>query len=136
MNHLYFGPNFVFLSTALAYFSQCFLLIFCRWPTMVANIFTNQFLLTHFYESIFIKNISNSLVAPFFLNHVDCLKEPRNFISRIIHVWSLFCSIRLFASLYFLPILLENYFFILLCFFCCVEFYLIFICIAQSLFIQ
>ena len=36
------------------------------------------------------------------------LKELRNRISRIIRFWSLFCSIRVYASLHFLPILLEN----------------------------
>ena len=37
------------------------------------------------------------------------LKELRNRISRIIRLWSLLCSIRVYASLHFLPILLENY---------------------------
>ena len=37
-------------------------------------------------------------------------KEQRNCISRIIRVWSLFCSMRVYTSLHFLPILLENYF--------------------------
>ena len=36
------------------------------------------------------------------------LKELRNRISRIIRLWSLFCSIRVYPSLHFLPILLEN----------------------------
>ena len=36
------------------------------------------------------------------------LKELRNRISRIIRLRSLFCSIRVYASLHFLPILLEN----------------------------
>lgn len=35
----YFGPNFVFLGTALGCFNQCFFLIFRRQPTMVADIF-------------------------------------------------------------------------------------------------
>ena len=38
----------------------------------------------------------------------NLLKELRNRISRIIRFWSLFCSIRVYASLHFLPILLEN----------------------------
>ena len=42
------------------------------------------------------------------------LKELRNRFSRIIRLWSLFCSIRIYASLHFLLIRLENYFFILL----------------------
>ena len=37
------------------------------------------------------------------------LKELRNRISRIIRLWSLLCSIRLYTRLHFLPILLENY---------------------------
>ena len=40
LNHLYFGPNFVFWGIALGRFSQCFFLIFRRRPTMVAVIFT------------------------------------------------------------------------------------------------
>ena len=36
------------------------------------------------------------------------LKELRNRISRIIRLWSLFCSIWIYASLHFLPILLES----------------------------
>ena len=36
------------------------------------------------------------------------LKELRNCILRNIRVWSLFCSVRVYISLYFLPILLEN----------------------------
>ena len=39
----------------------------------------------------------------------EVLKELRNCISRIIRVWSLFCSIRVYTSLHFLPILLVNY---------------------------
>ena len=42
------------------------------------------------------------------------LKELRNRISRIIRLWSLFCSIRVYASLHFLLIHLENSFFIFL----------------------
>ena len=33
LNHLYFGPNFVFLGTALGRFSQCFFLTIKRLPT-------------------------------------------------------------------------------------------------------
>ena len=36
------------------------------------------------------------------------LKELQNHISRIICLWSLFCSILVYASLHFLPIPLEN----------------------------
>ena len=36
------------------------------------------------------------------------LKELRNYISRIIRVWSLFCSIRVYKSQHFLRIRLEN----------------------------
>ena len=57
----------------------------------------------------------------------NSLKELRNCISRIICVWSLFFSIRVYGSLHFLPILLENYRFLSFCAFCviclfCVEF--------------
>ena len=45
---------------------------------------------------------------------VKVLNELRNCISRIICLWSLFCSIRVCTSLHFLPILLENQFFIIL----------------------
>ena len=68
------------------------------------------------------------------------LKELRNRFSRIIRLWSLFCSIRIYASLHFLLIRLENYFFSFCAFdlFCllCVEFDVIFITFAQSLFGQ
>ena len=40
LNNIYFGPNFVIFGTALRCFSQCFFLIFCRWLTIMANIFT------------------------------------------------------------------------------------------------
>ena len=36
------------------------------------------------------------------------LKELRSFISRIIRLWSLICSIRVYVSLHFRQILLEN----------------------------
>ena len=59
------------------------------------------------------------------------LKELRNRISRIIRLWSLFCSILVYASLHFLPIPLENKFlsFCAFCLFCllCVELDVIFI---------
>ena len=64
-------------------------------------------------------------------NVKSTLKELRNRISRIIRLWSLFCSIRVYASLHFLQILLENQFFIILLFLSflpvCVEFDVIFI---------
>ena len=37
------------------------------------------------------------------------LKDPWNCTSRIILVWSLFCSIRVYRSLHFLPILLDSF---------------------------
>ena len=37
------------------------------------------------------------------------LKELRNCIPQIIRVWSLFCSIWVYKSPHFLPILLENW---------------------------
>ena len=44
LNHLYFGPNFVFWGTALGRFSRgVFFSIFRRRPTMVVNIFTQCF---------------------------------------------------------------------------------------------
>ena len=43
-------------------------------------------------------------------------KELRNFILRIICLWSLFCSIQVYASQHFLPILLEASFFVYQCF--------------------
>ena len=42
------------------------------------------------------------------------LKELQNCILRIIRIWSLFCSIWIYASLHFLLFLLENYFFVFL----------------------
>ena len=47
------------------------------------------------------------------------IKELRNCISRIIRVWSLFCSLWVYTSLHFLPILLENYFCALFLFSAC-----------------
>ena len=68
-------------------------------------------------------------------------KELQNRISRIIRLWSLFCPVRVYASLDFLLIHLENYF-LSLCAFCLfcqlhVEFDVIFInfiTFGQSLF--
>ena len=40
LNHLYFGPSFVFWGTALGRFSQWFFLIFRHRPITVADIFT------------------------------------------------------------------------------------------------
>ena len=41
LNHLYFGPSFLFGGTAIRRFRQCFVfLIFHRQSTMVADIFT------------------------------------------------------------------------------------------------
>ena len=42
------------------------------------------------------------------LHTATSLKELQNCIPRIIHVWSLFCSVRVYKSLHFQPILLEN----------------------------
>ena len=50
LNHLYFGPNFVFWRIALGRFSQCFFLIFRRRPTMVGKIFTQPTLLPPAYH--------------------------------------------------------------------------------------
>ena len=69
------------------------------------------------------------------------LKELRNRISHVIRLWSLFCSILVYASLHFLLIHLENYFlsFCGFCLFCllCLKFDVIFIhfiTFAQSFF--
>ena len=43
-----------------------------------------------------------------FMQFETQLQELRNFISRIIPVWSLFWSLRVYASLRFLSILLEK----------------------------
>ena len=47
MNHLYFGPDFIFWGTTLGCFSQCFLKIFRRRPTLAVDIFTQIFLLEY-----------------------------------------------------------------------------------------
>ena len=47
LNHLYFGPSFVFWRTALGRFSQCVFLIFRPWSTMVTEIFTQPPLSHH-----------------------------------------------------------------------------------------
>ena len=57
------------------------------------------------------------------------LKELRNCILRIILVWSLFCLMRIYVGLHFLQFLLENYFFVLLCF---VLFFLFWIKCSES----
>ena len=44
------------------------------------------------------------------------LKELRNFILCIIHVGSLFCSVRVYISLHFLPIIFVKLGFVFLCF--------------------
>ena len=69
------------------------------------------------------------------------LKELRNRISHVIRLWSLFCSILVYASLHFLLIHLENYFslfcaFCLLCLFCVKidVIFIHFITFAQSFF--
>ena len=40
LNHLYFGPSFVFGGLLQGVLASVFFFIFCRWSTMVANIFT------------------------------------------------------------------------------------------------
>ena len=52
-------------------------------------------------------------------NIKKALKEPRNCTLRIIRVWKLFCSLLVYTSLHFLPILLENYFCALFLFSAC-----------------
>ena len=42
LNHLYFGPSFVFWGTALGRFSQSFFFLFRPWSTMVTDIFTQH----------------------------------------------------------------------------------------------
>ena len=73
-------------------------------------------------------------VKEFIFNKVaslQTLKELRNCISSIIRMWSLFCSIRVYARLHFLTILLETRFlsFRVFCAFClfCIELDVIFI---------
>ena len=61
---------------------------------------------------------SNNMIKPFLAgdndekrvrNSVkDILKVLRKYVPRIIRVWSLFCSIRVYKGLHFLPVLLEN----------------------------
>ena len=59
------------------------------------------------------------------------LKELRNFILYIIHAWSLFCSLQIYISLHFLPIILKKlaFCFSVFCVFCliCFELEVIFI---------
>ena len=59
------------------------------------------------------EGIFNFLTLPFLIHLLPVisfrllflLKEPRNCILCIIHVWSLFYSVRVYISLHFLPIL-------------------------------
>ena len=90
------------------------------------------------------KSKKSDVAATFRLHSAQCkiaLKELRNRISHIIRLWSLFCSILVYASLHFLRIHLENYFlsFCGFCLFCllCLKFDVIFIhfmTFAQSFF--
>ena len=48
----------------------------------------------------------------FVYNFVAPLKELRNCILRIIRLWSVFCSVLVYISLHFLPILLVFIFFV------------------------
>ena len=80
----------------------------------------------------------SDVAATFRLHSAQCkiaLKELRNRVSHIIRLWSLFCSILVYASLHFLLIHLENYF-LSFCGFC-LKFDVIFIhfiTFAQSFF--
>ena len=63
-------------------------------------------------------------------SYIKLLKELRNCLLRTSLEWPLFCSIRVYTSLYFLPILLENLFFCLPAVFvitACSEFHVLFI---------
>ena len=69
----------------------------------------------NFSEENFDEELRANLRERCVKNHVsfenvflDTLKELRNCIPHLIRVWSLFCSIRVYKSLHFLPILLEN----------------------------
>ena len=55
---------------------------------------------------------------PFYTSCIIALKELKSCILRIIHVWSLFCSIWVYTSLYILLVLLENWVFPFLYFLC------------------
>ena len=67
------------------------------------------------FEFVFSTLSNNNYKLLITYQRVDVyLKELRNRISRIIRVWSLFCSIRVYASQHFLQILVENQFFIVL----------------------
>ena len=59
------------------------------------------------YDNIHHNNHSTTF-ADLLVKNVPGLKELRNCISRITCVWSLFCSIRVYKSLRFLPILLKK----------------------------
>ena len=55
-------------------------------------------------------NVGNYIRLPKGLDHPrkGLIKQATNCISSIICLWSLFCSVRVYASLHFLPILLEK----------------------------
>ena len=57
-----------------------------------------------------------------YTNFNNKIPISESFFSRPISVWSLFCAIRGYTSLHFLPILLRNLFFVFLLFLHCVEF--------------
>ena len=94
----------------------------------------------HFLTSIEISKFTFQIKPVWFKtrNFLMRLKELWNCISRIICVWSLLCSLRVSASLHFLPVLLENYFFVFLHFLPCVKFdvtFINFITSAKSSFV-
>ena len=66
----------------------------CYFPSLLQKfIFLKRNFVLHFHPVIYTSH---------------CLKELRNCILCVICVWPLFCSIRVYASLHFLPIFLEN----------------------------
>ena len=69
-----------------------------------------QVLFEGHYVPLIIQHItqSNYCFVQTLLSTALLLKELRNCILRITRVRSLFCSIRVYASLHFLPIYLEN----------------------------
>ena len=69
--------------------------------------------LLHVFRTPFTKNTFGWLLL-----FIQNLKALRNCIPRIICVWSLICSIRVGRGLHFLPILLENCFFLSFWAFC------------------
>ena len=40
LNNLYFGPKFIFYGHLLGFLASFCFVVFCRWSTMVPNIFT------------------------------------------------------------------------------------------------